>query len=57
MSVCVCAGTAQSGDWQCTSPGEAGAAREDGAEDGAVQRAGAQGDPGEAARYGTEEPR
>lgn len=53
----MCAGPAQGGNRQCTSSGEAGAAGEDRAEDGAVQRARAQGDSGEAARHGAEEQR
>lgn len=57
ISLCVRAGPAQSGDRQRTGSGEAGAAGEDGAEDGAVQREGAQGDSGEAARHGAEEQR
>lgn len=55
--MCTCAGLAQSGDRQRAGSGEAGAAGEDRAEDGAVQREGAQGDPGEAARDGAEEQR
>lgn len=59
LCVCVCtrAGPAQSGDRQRSGSGEAGAAGEDGAEDGAVQREGAQGDSGETARHGAEEQR
>ena len=56
MSLCLQAGSAEGRHRERTGAGEAGPAGEDGAEDGAGEREGAERDAGEAAERGAENP-
>lgn len=57
MPVCLQAGSAEGCHRERPGAGEAGPAGEDGAEDGAGPREGAQGDIGETAEHGAEKQR